>query len=61
VKDGRIWAEGKPEEVVNTDMMKAVFEMDCVIAQDPLFGTPMCIPYGKGRMIQKNDGQLVEV
>lgn len=55
VKDGRIWAEGKPEEVVNADMMKAVFEMDCVVAQDPLFGTPMCIPYGKGRMIQNQN------
>ncbi|WP_152396017.1 ABC transporter ATP-binding protein [Paenibacillus guangzhouensis] len=49
IKDNRIWAAGKPEEIVNADLMSSVFGMECVISQDPLFGTPMVIPHGRGR------------
>ncbi|MNT83822.1 putative siderophore transport system ATP-binding protein YusV [compost metagenome] len=49
IKDNRIWAAGKPEEIVNAELMSSVFGMECVISQDPLFGTPMVIPHGRGR------------
>ncbi|WP_046176468.1 ABC transporter ATP-binding protein [Domibacillus indicus] len=49
--DKKIYAQGKPEEIVNARMVKDVFQMNCDIAEDPLFGTPMCIPHGKGRKI----------
>jgi len=51
VKNGRIWAEGAPEEIVGPDMIRSVFDMDCQVLQDPFYGTPMCIPYGKGRTV----------
>lgn len=53
IKEGKIFAQGKPESVVNSDLVKNVFGMDCEISIDPLFGTPLCIPYGKGRRILK--------
>lgn len=53
IKDGKIFAQGKPESVINAHMVKKVFDMDCQITYDPLFGTPMCIPFGKGRQILK--------
>lgn len=49
IKDHHIWVQGKPEEIVNSELMSSVFGMECVISQDPLFGTPMVIPHGKGR------------
>jgi len=49
IKDHQIWAAGKPEEIVNEDMISSVFHMECVVSQDPLFGTPMVIPHGRGR------------
>lgn len=48
-----IFAQGRPEDIVNENMIKTVFGMECQITTDPLFGTPMCIPYGKGRMIKR--------
>lgn len=51
VQDKKIYAQGKPEEIVTCDLVKDVFQMDCQVTNDPLFGTPMCIPYGKGRCI----------
>lgn len=53
IKDRTIFAQGKPEHVINCSLVKNVFDMDCEVTMDPLFGTPLCIPYGKGRCILK--------
>ncbi|WP_108670624.1 ABC transporter ATP-binding protein [Peribacillus acanthi] len=53
IKDKKIFAQGKPEYVVNCSLVKNVFQMDCEVTVDPLFGTPLCIPHGKGRCVLK--------
>ncbi|MFC7063322.1 ABC transporter ATP-binding protein [Halobacillus seohaensis] len=53
VKDKEVYAQGKPEDVISCDLMQHVFEMNCDVREDPLFGTPMCIPHGKGRCLIK--------
>ncbi|KXG76159.1 ABC transporter ATP-binding protein [Thermotalea metallivorans] len=55
VHNQSIYAQGAPEDIVTEEMVRTVFNMECQIARDPLFGTPMCIPYGKGRIIKKSD------
>ncbi|MDQ1910734.1 ABC transporter ATP-binding protein [Paenibacillus sp. GD4] len=50
IKDKQIYAQGKPEEIVTESMIEAVFDLKCRIMPDPLFGTPMCVPYSKGRL-----------
>tara|TARA_R110002033_G_scaffold98480_2_gene146725 strand:+ start:5232 stop:6158 length:927 start_codon:yes stop_codon:yes gene_type:complete len=57
IKDGTVFCQGAPETILDHDMVKAVFDMECHISADPLFGTPMCIPYGKGRKV---DSQAAE-
>lgn len=54
IKDTKIFDQGKPEVVVNCSLVKNVFGMDCQVTIDPLFGTPLCIPFGKGRCILEN-------
>lgn len=56
IKDKKIFSEGKPELVITRNLVKNVFGMECEITSDPLFGTPLCIPYGKGRFIEKQAG-----
>ncbi|MEK5135503.1 ABC transporter ATP-binding protein [Bacillus sp. FSL W8-0645] len=51
IKDKTIFAEGRPETVINCDLVKNVFDMNCQVTTDPLFGTPLCIPHGRGRCI----------
>ncbi|MFH7818629.1 ABC transporter ATP-binding protein [Neobacillus thermocopriae] len=51
IKDQKVYAQGKPEHVINCSLVQNVFDMDCEVTMDPLFGTPLCIPYGKGRCI----------
>lgn len=58
IKDKKVFAKGKPEEVISCQLVKQVFDMDCEVTMDPLFGTPLCIPYGKGRCIIQKAGML---
>ncbi|MBD0383494.1 ABC transporter ATP-binding protein [Paenibacillus sedimenti] len=51
IKDGSVYAEGKPEDIINEKLLQDVFDMKCNVSLDPIFGTPMCIPFGKGRML----------
>ncbi|HEY2419908.1 MAG TPA: ABC transporter ATP-binding protein [Neobacillus sp.] len=51
IKDQKVLAQGLPEYVINRSLVKNAFGMDCEVMMDPLFGTPLCIPYGKGRCI----------
>ncbi|MEX0603797.1 MAG: ABC transporter ATP-binding protein [Marinobacter sp.] len=47
VRDGRVHAKGRPDEVVTETMVREVFNLGCRIIRDPLFDTPLCIPFGK--------------
>ncbi len=61
IKDKKVYAHGKPEEVMNPLLVKEVFQMNCDVTVDPLFGTPMCIPHGKGRRIAAHAGKPHEL
>ena len=47
VRDGQVHAQGHPDEVVTEAMVREVFNLGCRIIRDPLFDTPLCIPFGK--------------
>lgn len=51
VHDKGIYAEGPPELIVTPQMVQDVFGLQAQISYDPMFGTPMCIPCGKGRKV----------
>jgi iron complex transport system ATP-binding protein len=59
IRDQKIYAQGKPETIISCELVKNVFDMDCQVTSDPLFGTPLCIPFGKGRCILKQIGEPV--
>ncbi|WP_301173420.1 ABC transporter ATP-binding protein [Brevibacillus nitrificans] len=50
VHNTTVVAEGSPDDVLTTELVRTVFDMDCQITLDPLYGTPMCIPYSKSRL-----------
>ncbi|MFC5463604.1 ABC transporter ATP-binding protein [Lederbergia graminis] len=51
IKDGKVFAQGKPEDIITCELVHSVFGMECQVAKDPLFGTPHCIPFGRGRCV----------
>lgn len=41
-----IYAQGKPKDIFSVKLVQDVFQLNCEIIEDPIYGTPMCIPYG---------------
>ncbi|OYD06986.1 ABC transporter ATP-binding protein [Paludifilum halophilum] len=52
IREGQMHSQGRPEHIVNEQLVKEVFNLDCQVILDPLFGTPMCVPHGKGRHLR---------
>lgn len=59
VRDKKVYAQGRPENIISPKMIKDVFQMNCDVTTDPLFGTPLCIPHGKGRVLKKNKAMVL--
>ena len=51
VKDGTVYATGEPETVMTTELVEQVFGLSSQIIPCPMFGTPTCVPVGKGRKV----------
>ncbi|HWN31886.1 MAG TPA: ABC transporter ATP-binding protein [Pseudonocardia sp.] len=47
MRDGRIVADGRPEEVLTTELLRTVFELDAQVITDPVAGTPLVVPVGR--------------
>lgn len=45
IKDGKVYGEGKPEEIISEDLIKEVFQINSKIVPCPVFNTPMCITF----------------
>jgi iron complex transport system ATP-binding protein len=46
MRDGSIVAEGRPADVINADLVREVFGLDCVVIDDPVSRTPLVVPRG---------------
>jgi iron complex transport system ATP-binding protein len=44
VCDGRIFAEGAPDQIVTEALMREVFKLECRVIDDPVTGTPLVVP-----------------
>lgn len=47
MKAGEIYAQGKPGDVMTETLVQEVFGLTCQIIEDPVAGTPLCIPIGR--------------
>lgn len=52
IHNKKVAVQGKPEDIVTPEMVKEIFHLDAMISADPFFGTPLCVPKGKGRNIK---------
>jgi iron complex transport system ATP-binding protein len=47
IREGQVYAQGEPREVMTEVMVREVFGLECRIVPDPVAGTPMCVPIGR--------------
>lgn len=45
IKKGKAIAQGSPVEVMNSDVLREVFNIEADIVIDPRSGVPLCLPY----------------
>jgi len=45
VHEGRVYAQGAPQEIMTETLVREVFNLRCRIIDDPFFHTPLCIPF----------------
>ncbi len=48
LRDGKIVAEGAPKAIVTPDLIERIYGMRCMIIEDPVAGTPLVVPLGRG-------------
>jgi len=48
MRDGRVIAEGAPQEIVTSTLVRDVFGLECRVIEDPATGTPMVVPEARG-------------
>lgn len=48
MKAGKIVATGAPNDIINETLIHEVFGLPCLILEDPVSGTPLVIPKGRG-------------
>jgi iron complex transport system ATP-binding protein len=44
MRDGHVVAEGRPVEVITEAVVRSVFDLDAVVIDDPVCGTPLVVP-----------------
>ncbi len=44
MKEGKILTTGKPSKVVTTEMVESIFGLKALVIEDPVTGSPLCIP-----------------
>ncbi|RZS36457.1 iron complex transport system ATP-binding protein [Herbihabitans rhizosphaerae] len=49
MRDGQIVAHGDPAEIVNVDLVREVFGIECEVISDPQTGGPMVVPAARRR------------
>ncbi|NJQ15557.1 ABC transporter ATP-binding protein [Streptomyces bohaiensis] len=47
LRAGSVVAEGPPSQIMNADLVREVFGLECTVAIDPVSATPLIVPAGR--------------
>ncbi|MFC4404084.1 ABC transporter ATP-binding protein [Gracilibacillus xinjiangensis] len=49
INNKKIYKQGDPDSIITPDLIHSVFGLQCQVTCDPICGSPLCIPFSKGR------------
>lgn len=55
LRGGKIVASGAPADVVTSDLIRDVFDLDALVIGDPVSGTPIVLPRGRHHVLRASD------
>ncbi|HSD00881.1 MAG TPA: hypothetical protein VLB81_00810, partial [Gaiellales bacterium] len=47
LRDGRLVASGPPRDVMTSELIREVFDLDALVVPDPVSGAPIVLPRGR--------------
>ncbi|KYG89727.1 ABC transporter ATP-binding protein [Metasolibacillus sp. FSL H7-0170] len=47
LKNGRLLAEGAPQSIITSELIKETFDLDSMVIEDPVSKTPLIVPVGR--------------
>lgn len=59
LRDGSILAQGTPKQVMTSEQIQAVFDLETHVITDPITGTPMCIPLRRKNPVEQPSSTTV--
>ncbi|GAA2992511.1 iron complex transport system ATP-binding protein [Microbacterium terrae] len=51
LRQGRLVASGAPADILTSDLVREVFDLDCLVIADPVSGTPIVLPRGRHHVL----------
>ncbi|MGN7477488.1 ABC transporter ATP-binding protein [Solibacillus silvestris] len=45
--EGNLVSEGAPSQVITSELIKHIFDLNCIVTQDPVSGSPSVVPIGR--------------
>ncbi|SET43961.1 iron complex transport system ATP-binding protein, partial [Pseudobutyrivibrio sp. C4] len=54
MKNGKLLAEGTPNEIITTDSVKQIYGIDSVVIEDPMSLSPFVIPISAHDNLQRS-------
>lgn len=49
MREGTVMAAGRPADVIDAELVQRVFDLPCLVIEDPVTGTPMVVPQAPSR------------
>ncbi|MBU9671807.1 ABC transporter ATP-binding protein [Planococcus sp. CP5-4] len=61
IHDKKVFKQGAPNDIITPDLMRSVFGLQCQVTCDPICGTPLCIPFSKGKHLKGGAENVVPI
>lgn len=52
INNKKIYKQGDPDSIITPGLVHSVFGLQCQVTRDPICGSPLCIPFSKGRHLR---------
>lgn len=46
MSNGKLIREGKPSDIIDAELIKHIFNLNCIVSKDPVSSSPMITPIG---------------
>ncbi|WP_053217339.1 ABC transporter ATP-binding protein [Virgibacillus senegalensis] len=61
IHNKNIYKQGDPDTIITPELVHSVLGLHCQVTADPICGTPLCVPFSKGRHLNAMKNAVTSV